>query len=179
MSGRGQAGILGTGFRYFLTVLVGMSLSIVIAYGAVRLLTRGTVPARDATASEVDAGWRLRAAGNELARLGNAFTDAVPAEVATILPTTRQWLEGEYVAAIAVVQRELGSDALIRYAPARRLMDACGRLSALGNHPEDLSLRKAALGDLSQALDELRVYLRQSGIQRHVALPETPLRDAG
>lgn len=171
--------MLGTGLRYFLTVLLGMTLSIVIAYGAVRLLTRGTVPVRDATASEVDAGWRLRAAGNELARLGNAFLDAVPQAVATIPPTTRQWLEGEYTADIAAAQRELGSESLIRYAPARRLLDGCGRLAALANHPEDLALRKAAFGDLRQALEELRDYLRVSGLQRHIALPETPLRGIG
>ena len=167
---------LGTGLRYVFTVLLGMTLSMVIAFVAVRSLTRGTEFTTETNSRQVAAAWALRNCANELTRLCNALVDAVP-KPSTALPLgTRAWLAEKFQSDIDALRRELGSAELQDFTQARSLVDACARLSSVALHPEDPALRRVALNEIRSAVDAANSYIRDNALERRVALPITPLR---
>ena len=175
MARRGRPA-LGTGIRYVFTVLLGTTLSMVIAFVAVRALTRGTQFNFDATTAQVEAAWNLRNCANELTRLTNAMLDAVPTPSAPPALATRTWLAEGFQDDVEALRSELGAGNIQDYAEARGLMDACARLAALALHPNDAGLRATAHAEIARAVDAANEQIRRSGLERRVALPITPLR---
>lgn len=175
MAPRG-APALGTGLRYVLTVLAGMTLSMVIAFVAVRTLTRGTQFSMEANTREVSAAWALRNCANELTRLTNAFVDAVPVPSSTLTLGTRTWLAEQFQDEVDSLRRQAGAGELQDLSPSRALADACARLSSMALHPEDAGLRTAAMQEVRRAVDGANTYVREKGLERRVALPITPMR---
>lgn len=173
---RRNAGVLGSGPRYVLTVLLGMSASMVVAYGMVRVMTKDTVFAPDADAGAVDRAWTLRACANELTRLANAFSDAAPSPAAPLSPGTRLWLRQSFQDEVTTLQRELAGDRLAGEAPTRELLAACARLSSMALHSDDAALRRVAYDDIRRALGAVESYIAEKRLQRRIALPVTPLR---
>ena len=121
-------------------------------------------------------GWDLRSSANELARLTNEFTNAVPSPAAAQAPQTAAWLRGAYPESIEALQTQLSTEALLNTPPARDLLSACGRLRAMALHPDDANLRGAVLAEVRNALDAVDRYLKDTNLQRRIALPVTPLR---
>lgn len=174
-----KGSVLGTGLRYVVTVLVGTTLSMAIAYAAVRVLTRGTTFVGDTTTAEVQRGWDLRAAANELTRLANEFVDAVPTPATPLSDRAKTWLRSEYPNEMQALQTALSTEAMLDLAPARELLSACGRLRALALHPDDAGLRGSVLNEIKSALDGADNYLRERHLQGRIALPVTPFRSGG
>lgn len=167
--------LLGTGGRYVITVLIGTTLSMLIAYAAVRALTRGTTVAAPPAQAEARQAHELRIAANELARLTNEILAAMPPAGAALPPSVKQWLEGQCQEDLEAVRQELLTPPLSQAPPARHLAAACARLASLALHPEDLALRKLARAEVAGALTSLDDLIRMRGLSRHVAVPATPL----
>ena len=162
-----------------LTVLLGTTLSMAIAYAAVRTLTRGTTYVGGADTAAVQRGWDLRAASNELTRLANEFLDAVPTPATPLSDRAKAWLRSDYPTEMEALQSALSTEAMLNLSPARDLLSACGRLRAMALHPDDAGLRGAVLNEVKSALDSVDAYLREQHLQGRIALPVTPLRSGG
>lgn len=175
MARRG-APVLGTGIRYVLSVLAGMTLSMLIAFAAVRTLTRGTVFVTEVSTRQVAAAWALRSCANELTRLANSFSDAVPMPSGALALGTRTWLAEKFQDEVDTLRQRLGAGELQGLSQARALADACARLSSMALHPEDAALRAAARAEIQSAVEDANAYVRENGLERRVALPITPLR---
>lgn len=168
--------MLGTGLRYFVTVILGMTASMAIAYGLVRALTANTTLGEPASSAAVERAWDLRACANDLTRLANAFTDAVPTPATPVVGGTARWLRTEFQAELNAVHDALSKGELLDLPSTRDLLEVCTRMSAMAMHPDDAALRGAVFAELRRALDALDAYLRESGLRARIALPVTPLR---
>lgn len=167
---------MGTGLRYFFTVLIGMTVSMVLAFTTVRLLTRGTTYVGDLSPQERDRAWALRETANEMARLIHAFQEAVPARSAPPAPGTLRWLREELPGRIQALDARLATPSLVDLPEAKALRAAGERLKTLGLHPQDPALRSAALGEIRGALDDIDQYLNAPQRHGRIALPAPPPR---
>jgi len=162
--------LLGTGFRYIFTLVVGMTLSMVLAYGTVRLMTRGMelrVPVDEAL---VDRAWRHRENANALIQIANEYCQHPQGTLTRTSP-----LLLEYRARIDEVRDRMSAQHLLQDPPARTLLAAADRAASMLLHPGDLALRAAALGELRAALEELDQFLERGGARRRVGIPPTPV----
>lgn len=171
-----SGGTLGTGLRYFLTVLLGMSLSMVLAYGTVRYLTRGTTFVMDLSPQERDRAWALRAAANALARSCNEFQEAMPVGAATPAAGTQRWLQESWLAALDEASASLEVEGLMTLPEAVALRGAMDRTRTLARHPDDAALRKAVLGEVARALEGVNALLNTPRLRGSVALPPVGLQ---
>jgi len=167
---------LGTGLRYFLTVLVGMSVSMLIAYATVRTLTRGTTFVVELSPAERDRAWALRESANELARLANEFQDAIPAQGAPPAIGTLRWLRAELPERLRALDSTLTNGPLGKVPEAQALHAAGERLKVLALHPQDAPLRTATLEEIRRAIEGIDEYLNAPQRRGHIALPTIPLR---
>ena len=151
--------MLGTGLGYFLTVMLGMSVSMMIAYLTVRTLTRGTTFVVEMSPAERNRVWVLREAANELARLSQEFQSAVPERSAAPAPATQHWLREELPERLRALDASLAEAQLTTNPEAQALSAAGERLKILATHPQDKALRDAALAEVQSALDEVEEYL--------------------
>ncbi len=145
--------------RYILLVLLGFTISMGVAFGVVRYLTRdlSMVPGLDPM--QVDQAAQLRHASNTLLQLFGAYLDEIALDAQALKPGARQWIARGFSPKLNELRNVLDNDALMELPPCRRLAAAAERAANMAAHPEDQALRRRTAEDILKAAQETEAYL--------------------
>lgn len=154
-------------------ILAGLigAMSMLVSYFVVHTLAKDFVAGKAVDPAVLRRANVLRDFSNELALLCNTYAQRIPADPTQVSAQSRAWLEKVARPELQFLQRRMGEVVQEDSAESAQLEATIARCAAMARHPQDATLRSAALKEAAASIALVEAWIAAEGVEKRLSRP--------